>query len=123
MTTQRESVSIALPFPPSLHILFKRHNGSHMSEKYRAWRDEAGWLLKSQKPTPIAGEVSVCIRLVNPNRIRRDASNHIKAVEDLLVAHGIIEADDDRTVRSITAMWVSEGEPCVVTVEAVNASA
>lgn len=111
--------SIALPFPPSGHSLFKRHNGSHLSEKYKAWRDEAGWLLKSQKPTPIPGRVIVTIELVNPNRIRRDASNHIKAVEDLLVAHGIIEADDDRVVRRVTAGWQDSGEPCVVTVEAV----
>ena len=109
---------IKLPFPPSGHALFKRHNGSHLSAKYRAWRDDAGWLLKSQKPEPVAGTVELQIDLVNPNKVRRDVSNHIKAVEDLLVEHGIIEADDHRVVRSISARWLDAGEPCVVTVRA-----
>jgi crossover junction endodeoxyribonuclease RusA len=110
--------TISMPWPPSIHKVFKRHNGKFMSAEYRRWRDEAGWLLKAQKPAAITGPVSVRIDLCAPDKRRRDSDNYTKAPLDLLVAHGVIEADDSRILKSITARWVESGEPCVVFVEA-----
>ncbi len=49
--------TITLPFPPSVNGTFRKHNGSHLSERYREWRDAAGWELKAQRPQPIKGKV------------------------------------------------------------------
>jgi hypothetical protein len=37
--------------------------------------------------------------------VATDVTNRIKAGEDLLVRHGIIQGDDQRYVRSVTAEW------------------
>lgn len=50
---------ISLPYPPSLNGIFSRFKGSHMSESYRQWRDEAGWALKEQSPTKLSGPVAI----------------------------------------------------------------
>lgn len=107
---------IVLPWPPSVHGVFRRHNGAHMSAKYRAWRDEAGWELKRQKPGKHAGRVAVSITFCPPDRRRHDIDNCLKGVLDLLVAHEVIEADDMGCLRSVTGSVVDRGEPCVVVV-------
>lgn len=108
---------LALPYPPSLNAIFRQFNGAHLSEDYRKWRDAAGWALKGQKPAKFSGPVAVSVSLVPPDKRRRDLDNvGFKAVIDLLVKHGVIEADDSRIVRRIEAEWAREGEPCVVTV-------
>jgi Holliday junction resolvase RusA-like endonuclease len=114
------SVVLVLPYPPSLNAIFRRFNGSHLSEDYRKWRDDAGWELVRQKPRPIAGPVAIEVQLTAPDKRRRDLDNSgFKAVIDLLVKHSIIEADDSRIVRKIQAEWASTGVPCTVTVRAI----
>ena len=113
-------ITLSLPFPPSGHKLFKRHNGSHLSAEYRAWRDEAGWALRAGGLPTFRGPVELTIELVNPNRVRRDCTNYTKAVEDLLVTHKVIEADDFRIVKAVTARWLDAGEPCRVTIKSVE---
>lgn len=112
------TTTITLPFPPSVNGVFRRHNGSHLSEKYVAWRDEAGWQLKAQRPLPIKEPVHVEIQLVAPDRRARDGDNLLKAPLDLLVKHGVIEDDNNRFVRKTTVEWVDTGAPCTVTVRA-----
>lgn len=112
--------SIVLPFPVSVHKAFRRHNGKYLSAEYRKWRDEAGWMLKTQKPAKVAGPVSITIELVAPDKRRRDADNYKKGPLDLLVSHGVIEADDNRIVKQSTVRWVESGEPCTVYVEAAQ---
>jgi crossover junction endodeoxyribonuclease RusA len=111
--------SINLPYPPSLNSIFRSFNGKHMSEAYRLWRDEAGWRLKEQRPAKVEGPVAIDVALKAPDKRRRDLDNvGFKAVIDLLVKHQIIQADDSRIVKSISARWVDAGEPCVVSVRA-----
>jgi crossover junction endodeoxyribonuclease RusA len=114
-------VRINLPYPPSLNGIFHVHKGSRLSEKYRLWRDEAGWELKRQKPSKVPGPVAISVELTAPDKRRRDLDNvGFKAVIDLLVKHEIIEADDSRIVREIKARWVDSGEPCAVEVRSVT---
>lgn len=77
-------------------------------------------MLKQQKPAPVAGRVNITIELVAPDRRLRDGDNYKKAPIDLLVAHGIIEADNNRIVRQSLVRWVDTGEPCTVFVEQVS---
>lgn len=114
-------VRLALPYPPSLNDIFRQFNGSHLSEKYRLWRDEAGWRLKEQRPARLSGPVAVSVALVAPDKRRRDLDNvGFKAVIDLMVKHEIIEADDSRIVRRIEAEWLEAGDPCTVIVRSVE---
>jgi len=49
---------------------------------------------------------------------KRDVTNLLKAPEDLLVKHGIIEADDGSIVRRVEAFWTTEVEGVRITIEA-----
>lgn len=98
---------ISLPMPPSTNGLFINiRNGRARSQRYDQWLQEAGWILKSQRPAAVAGKVVLSFtfedRLKGP---KYDISNRLKAAEDLLVSHGIIEADDCTIVRGISASF------------------
>jgi Holliday junction resolvase RusA-like endonuclease len=120
-TGRAGEVRVELPFPPSQNRLFRQFKGSHLSENYRKWRDEAGWGMKAQRPGKVSGPVSVSVSLVAPDKRRRDLDNvGFKAVIDLLVTHQIIEADDSTCVRKIEAEWASSGAPCTVHVRGIE---
>lgn len=105
-----------LPFPPSVNGTFRKHNGSHLSEKYREWRDHAAMRLMLYRCRHIPGPVMPEIAYRAPDKRYRDIDNLLKAPLDLLVKQGIIEDDNSRVVREIRARWVEEGEPCTVTI-------
>jgi crossover junction endodeoxyribonuclease RusA len=98
---------IALPMSPSTNNLFCGNGRRrYRSKEYTAWIKEAGWRLSDQRPPQVAGRVSITIEVQEPKtKIRQDCTNRIKAVEDLLVAHSIIEGDDQRFVRNVTVRW------------------
>jgi Holliday junction resolvase RusA-like endonuclease len=113
---------IVLPFPISVNGMFPtRGNVRVPSPKYRAWRDEAGYRIKSQKPPCIAGSVNVRIDLVAPDARRRDCDNYVKGVLDAIVKAGVIT--DDSAIRRLSIGWEEAGEPCTVIVTSVEKSA
>jgi Holliday junction resolvase RusA-like endonuclease len=87
-----EAVTIQLPMPISVNALYVRARGRRpfLNPKYRAWKEEAGWMLQSQRPKPIKGHYHLTIA-VPPSR--GDVDNRAKAVGDLLQAHGVVEND------------------------------
>lgn len=97
--------SISLPWPPTVNSSHKTFNGKRLAERTRKWRDEAGWMLKQQRPHKFKGEVEIVIYLRPPDRRRRDGDNIEKALNDLLKAHRVIKDDsldiigDSRRVR------------------------
>lgn len=112
---------INLPFPPSVNNLFiNGKSGRFRSQKYDSWIMEAGNEILRQRPSRIAGPVNLVFEFQEGRDGRkRDISNLIKAPEDLLVKHQIIEADDGSIVRSIAAKWTPEVEGVRVTVESI----
>lgn len=92
-----------LPPPIStneLFIAFMR-NGKAMrvkSQKYVAWRAEAGAMLEKQNPPHVSGYYGMKITV--PAKTRMDLSNSIKAIEDLCVDHKVII--DDRYCENIS---------------------
>lgn len=103
-------IVVTLPFPPSTNNLFiNTSRGRIRSSKYDQWATEAGWELLRQRPSKVAGPVSLTFEFQSgkDNR-KRDITNLLKAPEDLLVKHGIIEADDNTIVQSISANWNAE---------------
>lgn len=92
---------ISIPEPPSCNNLFANSasGGRHKTRAYREWCNLAGWEVKAQKPQKVSGKYKLFLTLP---KIRGDASNRLKAVEDLLVSLGLV--DDDRHCVSVTAV-------------------
>jgi crossover junction endodeoxyribonuclease RusA len=99
-----------LPFPPTVNNLFVNgRTGRFTSPAYRAWKIEAGTIAKGQaQGKRIPGPYALELQLSRPDKRRRDASNYIKPVEDLLVWLQI--TDDDSECQFVSAEWVGKGE-------------
>ena len=111
MTTAR----IQLPFPPSSNSLF----GTNWKTKRRfKTKTYEAWLKLADSEVSLAVShrfddlVALKLTLCKPDKRKRDVSNFIKAVEDLLVRHGVIR--DDSYVHSVSATWSDDIEGCVV---------
>ena len=106
---------VTLPFPVSTNSLYRnlRGKGRVKTERHRTWRRAAGWDLEHQKPPSVEGPVALDIALGRPtnqdgtpSKVRRDLSNLIKCLEDLLVDHGVIE--DDSLVQDLRVYWAED---------------
>lgn len=109
------AVTLRLPMPPSTNNLYVNgRKGRFPSQKYETWKMEAWTEMLSQRPSKVAGPVSLTYVFQDraDNR-RRDLDNLIKAPTDFLVAQGIIEADDSRIVRRISLAWGQVEGLCV----------
>jgi crossover junction endodeoxyribonuclease RusA len=102
-------LTLQLPFPPTTNNLFANARGGRggrfPTKAYKAWRDRAAVAIRRQAPAGIKGPVTLDIQLGRPDRRRRDLSNYIKALEDALVQHGLIE--DDSMVQTLLVEWGS----------------
>jgi len=109
-------IKVELPFPVPLSACFTNAagRGRVATARYKDWQSEALWMLKSQKPTPIKGEVSIFVGLVAPDKRARDAGNCDKAIGDILVKAGLIEDDSNKFVRRLSYEWLADGPPCTV---------
>ena len=97
---------ILLPFPPTVNNLFvnsRRTGGRFPSKSYTAWQAEAALALAQQNYPAMKGPVSIVFTFGRPDRRRRDVFNYVKAPEDLLVKHGVIE--DDSLVEHGVVQW------------------
>src|SRR4051794_11756430 len=110
---------ITLPFPISVNAMFADgKTRRHKSQRYADWIVEAGYALKSQRAKPVAGPVKLIYEVQEgrDNR-RRDIGNLEKGCTDLLVQHGIIEADHDLVVREISMIWNRDVQGVRVTIQ------
>ncbi len=107
---------LELPFPLPVSACFENvpKVGRRATARYREWTNEALWMIHSQKPQKFAGEVSISIGLVAPDKRARDADNALKGCLDVLVKSGVIRDDSNRYVRRLTVQWVASGAPCTV---------
>jgi hypothetical protein len=106
-----------LPVPPSLNNIFinVQKHGRAKSREYRAWLSEADkwyYLQRLNKLKPINGPRALHIRLP---RIRGDASNRIKVIEDWLVSRKLT-GDDRHNLRVSVEVDSGSVNHCVVTV-------
>ena len=108
-------IQIWLPFPPSVNEMFLnnkgRGKGRILSTFYRAWKIEAGWMLKTQKIQPLMGQFKMEILLADSRN--GDCDNRIKAVSDLLVSNGIVQGDQKKYMRGVSIEWAPIAD-CVV---------
>jgi Holliday junction resolvase RusA-like endonuclease len=113
------TVTVTIPRPPSANNLFIGVGSRRVrSPRYREWADVAGWEIKRQRPAKTLGPVSLKLEIQEPSTGRRqDLDNKAKSAVDLLVSHGLIESDDQSTVRRITLEWSREVAGARVTIE------
>jgi crossover junction endodeoxyribonuclease RusA len=118
-------IRFELPFPVPLSACFTNvpGRGRVPTPRYKAWQIEARQSIDKQRVQPIAGQVSVFIRLVAPDKRHRDAGNCDKAIGDILVKAGIIKDDSNRYIRRLTYEWAEDGPPCVVVIQQAEALA
>lgn len=106
--------TLFLPFPPSVNGMFNGKSRRFKSDGYKSWLKEAkidldiakykaGFSWKNYK-----GKVEVHMLLRAPDKRVQDVDNRIKAVLDFLVTHKVIEGDDSRYVRGISAYWCDD---------------
>lgn len=106
--------TLVLPAPPSVNMLYSNvaNRGRVKTKKYRTWLREAGLSIAQAKPVSILGKYRLHIRFERPDNRRRDLGNLLKAIEDILVEHGIVE--DDSHAQEILMVWQGRGSLCTV---------
>lgn len=103
-------IRVTLPWPPSANRLWRYVKGRAIkSADYRAWQSKAtaDVFEQNRARANIPGPYHMEIQLDRPDNRRRDASNLIKPVEDLIVSSGIVE--DDHLAKSVTVKWTDTG--------------
>lgn len=94
-----------------------KHGKRYRSQRYEDWIHVAGIEVMRQRPNKISGPVALLYEFGEPKDKRKhDLGNLEKATTDLLVTHGIIQADDNSIVREIRLRWVEDIAGVLVTV-------
>jgi hypothetical protein len=102
-----------MPTPPSVNELFRdagygtdsKTGGRIRSQEYGAWISRATQELMLQKPRQHEGKVTLDF-FHGMRSPLADASNYLKASEDLLVSLGILESDNAKVVQRVSSCWV-----------------
>lgn len=84
-------------------------------QKYKDWYDDAYWQLKEQKiPQDKLKKInSITYSFYLPDKKRRDLTNLVQSIEDLLVDYQFIEDDNFNILPSIQIMYmgISKANP------------
>jgi crossover junction endodeoxyribonuclease RusA len=96
-------MKLILTFPPTINTMYPGIKQRHKSAKYVAWIKEATIALNKQKTGQIDKPIRISYKYGRPDKRKRDLSNLIKAVEDLLVSYGILE--DDSLIHAFSTEW------------------
>ncbi len=98
------TIKFTIPLPPvtkknSQRILKNARTGSSFiapSEKFEEYQRSALWFVPKRRE-PIKSPVEVRCIFYMPTRRKCDLTNHLEAVDDIMVAAGLIE-DDSYTI-------------------------
>lgn len=123
-------VTIELPMPPTSNTAFpsNRLTGRRFcSEEYKAWKLEAGWILTRAYVPPFRKPVRLGMVIHGGKGFTRgcDLTNRWKALEDLLVKHGILKDDNVQYVVGHTDDYVAPTEKgqqarCLLTIDEIE---
>jgi crossover junction endodeoxyribonuclease RusA len=113
------TVSIVLPWPPSLNNLYMNVHGRGRvkAPSYRAWATEVIWLIKARNIAQFQVPVSITIDLAPPTKRAFDLDGKAKAAIDCLVAAGVLQDDNNKWVKCLTIREVISPDACTVTIE------
>lgn len=89
-------IQLDLPYPPSANRLWRAVNGRNIkSAEYRSWLIDAARAVPEHVKGKITGPYRMTLLVDRPDRRRRDLSNLVKPIEDLLQAAGVVRDDCD----------------------------
>ncbi|EKT55482.1 RusA family crossover junction endodeoxyribonuclease [Providencia sneebia] len=101
------SLSLILPFPPSVNACWRNINGKTLiSAKGRAFRVNAMASIYTQlrkRPSAITDLVTVTVKMHPPSKRRMDTDNYLKAPFDALTHAGVWK--DDAQVKRVEIEW------------------
>lgn len=101
--------------PPSANDMHGYGRGRvYRSTAYKKWLNDAGLLVKSQKPAGIVGPYKLTIQASRRNN-RADVDNIIKPTSDLLELVGVVA--NDCHMEFVSARWVTTGEGLLIRIE------
>lgn len=104
------TVEIILPRATSTNRLWRIGNGRMFkSAEYSAWLTECLLVIRRQRPPSVIGRYRMFIRVLRPDKRRRDIDNYIKSTSDLLQKAGVIQ--DDYLCESVTCEWADRDFP------------
>lgn len=108
-----------LPVPPTTNGLYKNVGRRRAkTEAYKDWERDAGLMLRRQGVVAFVGRAELLIEIdETASTANADISNRIKAVEDLLVNHGVLRNDSKPYVKTVQATWADGIGACRVTVK------
>ena len=109
--------TFTLPIPPSvnaLHRATRKQKGVYLSPVYKAWLVEAGMKLNVQRVPEISPPYAIEYAVGRPDKRRRDVTNLVKAMDDLLQSQGVIT--DDCHVDDSRIYWCPQQEAGTVKV-------
>lgn len=111
-------VTLTLKLPPSVNALYRNvaRVGRVKTAAYRSWVTAAHYSIIAQAIPPRLVEPPYHISIRLPLRMRGDASNRVKAIEDALVKAGVLS--DDSRVYALTVRRDEEisADVCRVTI-------
>jgi len=101
-------VEIVIPRPPSVNRLWRMGNGRmYRSAEYMNWLNKCMLLVSNKKIPAILGKYKIMIRVLRPDKRRRDIDNLSKAASDFLQHAKIVQ--DDCLCDAIYCKWVNSG--------------
>lgn len=114
------SVTLDIPFPPSVNGLFSGKERRYTADHYKTWKSKA---VKCLTNAPmVVGPVNVTYTFTKPknkdgstNKTKRDLGNLEKAVSDILVKMSVIE--DDSLIQRIILQWGETDKGCRVEIK------
>lgn len=110
-------ISVTVSLPPSTNNLYfnMASGGRGKSPRYVAWIKQNEWLVAlAAQAKKVDGPFRLVIEVGRPDNRRRDVTNLIKPIEDLLKRAGAIKDDSDNQATEIR--WSERYDDCFVQV-------
>lgn len=109
------------PYPPSVNRLYRKNpnGGMFKAKEWTVWADEVERYMRDQDALKFTGPVKVEYIVARPDNRRRDITNLIKCLDDMLELLGIV--DNDCQIVDCHIYWDREDRVAnglLVTVEA-----
>lgn len=120
-------IILDLPMPPSTNQIWRaRRNGRggkpgfYLDPKYVAWKlecDGCYWASALRVREPLEGAFRLTVTL-DRDRMRGDADNRIKPVQDWLQRAGIVL--NDNQIKDVRAHWGTAPKGCRILLESLQ---
>lgn len=114
------TITLELPFPPSVNTYWRRVNGKTLiSEKGRAYTAQVAWMTRRSPRFPANMRAVVEIQAFMPDKRTRDLDNLLKSLLDALVKAGVLVDDSVIDDLRIVRKCVVKGGKVLVSIKEI----